>query len=70
MRMPVSILMTVLFPAPFGPMKPRISPFGTSKEMPSTALTISFFGLNKALTEPLIPGSLMIFLNSFRRFSA
>ena len=41
-RMPVSILMTVDFPAPFGPMKPRISPLSTWNEMSSTALTVSF----------------------------
>src|SRR5574341_1367179 len=30
--------MVVVLPAPFGPRKPRISPFSTRKEMPSTAV--------------------------------
>src|SRR5262245_7152693 len=30
--------MVVVFPAPFGPRKPRISPFSTRKETPSTAV--------------------------------
>ena len=30
--------MVVVFPAPFGPRKPRISPFSTRKEIPSTAV--------------------------------
>ena len=36
-RAPVSILMVVLFPAPFGPNIHRISPLYTSKLTPSTA---------------------------------
>jgi len=34
----VSILMVVVFPAPLGPRKPRISPFFTMKETRSTAV--------------------------------
>src|ERR1700730_1873584 len=34
---PVSILMTVVLPLPFGPRKPKISPFSTRKLTPSTA---------------------------------
>src|SRR5215472_10387187 len=34
----VSILMVVVFPAPFGPRKAKISPCFTSKEMPFTAV--------------------------------
>ena len=30
--------MVVVLPAPFGPRKPRISPFSTLNEMPSTAV--------------------------------
>ena len=30
--------MVVVLPAPFGPRKPRISPFSTRKLMPSTAV--------------------------------
>ena len=33
----VNIMMVVLFPAPFGPKRPKISPGLTEKEMPSTA---------------------------------
>src|SRR5439155_14717180 len=36
-RKPVSMRIVVVFPAPFGPRKPTISPFATSKEMWSTA---------------------------------
>ena len=35
---PVSIRMVVVFPLPFGPRKPKISPRATSKSMPSTAV--------------------------------
>src|SRR3981081_708408 len=34
---PVSILMTVVFPLPLGPRKPKISPFSTRKLTPFTA---------------------------------
>src|ERR1700738_1951210 len=34
---PVSILMTVVFPLPLGPKKPKISPFSTRKLTPATA---------------------------------
>src|SRR5579875_943808 len=37
-RIVVSILIVVLFPAPFGPRNPKISPSKTVKETPSTAL--------------------------------
>ena len=33
-----SILIAVVFPAPFGPRKPSTWPFWTSKEIPSTAV--------------------------------
>ena len=36
---PVSILIVVVLPAPFGPRKPKISPRGTSKLTPCTAST-------------------------------
>src|SRR5215467_1377994 len=35
---PVSILMTVVFPLPLGPRKPKISPLATSKLTPFTAV--------------------------------
>src|SRR5438445_659111 len=35
---PVSILMTVVFPLPFGPRKPKISPFSTRKVTSLTAV--------------------------------
>src|SRR5215813_8936216 len=35
---PVSILMTVVFPLPLGPRKPKISPLATSKLTPLTAV--------------------------------
>src|ERR1700677_3007119 len=37
---PMSILMVVVLPAPFGPRKPKISPRRTSSEMPRTASTL------------------------------
>ena len=37
---PTNILMVVVFPAPFGPRKPKTSPFSTSKLIPSTALIL------------------------------
>src|SRR5271168_2075080 len=37
-KKPVSILMTVVFPLPLGPRKPKISPFSTRKLTPSTAV--------------------------------
>jgi hypothetical protein len=36
---PISILMVVVFPAPLGPTKPKISPSSTEKERSSTAVT-------------------------------
>src|ERR1700682_221699 len=36
-KRPVSILMTVVFPLPLGPRKPKISPFSTRKLTPFTA---------------------------------
>src|SRR5262245_34812475 len=38
-RIPVSILITVVLPEPFGPRKPNISPGSTLKLTPSTAMT-------------------------------
>ena len=39
--------MVVVLPAPFGPMKPNISPWWTWKLMPSTAATLSRSGLRR-----------------------
>jgi len=36
---PISILMVVVFPAPFGPTKPKISPSFTENVRSSTAVT-------------------------------
>src|SRR5512133_2523445 len=36
---PISILMVVVFPAPLGPTKPKISPCSTVRVSPSTAAT-------------------------------
>jgi hypothetical protein len=36
-KKPVSMRRVVVFPAPLGPRRPRISPFRTLKEIPSTA---------------------------------
>src|SRR5262249_24821776 len=37
---PVNILMTVVFPLPLGPKKPKISPLATSKPTPFTAVNL------------------------------
>ena len=42
----------VVFPDPLSPASPRTSPFSTSKETPSTALTNSAFRDNKESTRP------------------
>src|SRR5439155_3920394 len=39
-KRPVSILMTVVFPLPLGPRKPKISPFSTRKLMSLTAVKL------------------------------
>src|SRR5215467_3580447 len=39
-RRPVNILMTVVFPLPLGPKKPKISPLATSKLTPFTAVNL------------------------------
>src|SRR5258708_14613798 len=39
-RTPVSILMTVVFPLPLGPRKPKISPFSTRKLTSLTAVKV------------------------------
>ena len=39
---PVRSRNVVVFPAPFGPRKPKISPFLASKVMPSTARISSY----------------------------
>ena len=36
---PISILIVVVFPAPFGPRKPKNDPWGTPNDNPSTACT-------------------------------
>src|SRR4051812_3390637 len=38
--MPRSILMNVVLPAPFSPMRPKQAPPGTSRSMPATACTL------------------------------
>src|SRR5215472_12188318 len=48
-RKQVSMRMVVVFPAPFGPRKPTISPLVTEKEIRSTARLRAYF-LVKSLT--------------------
>src|SRR5437660_12148667 len=48
-RNPVSMRIVVVFPAPFGPRKPTISPFATSKETWLTA-TVRAYLLVSSLT--------------------
>jgi len=67
--MPVTILKTVVFPAPFGPMIPVMLPSVTSKENESTALMpskylVSPFTENRGLSmvvmaaaSPVLPSS-------------
>jgi hypothetical protein len=37
---PVMIRIVVVLPAPFGPRKPRISPFSTLNDIPSIAVFV------------------------------
>ena len=55
-RMPVSILIVVDFPAPFGPSKASSSPASTRSVTPSTAVLATRSGATSALSPPRIPG--------------
>ena len=55
---PASIRSSVVFPAPFGPSIPRISPASTEREIPSTALKSTFLPFDSVLK------------NVFTKFSA
>ena len=68
-RMPLRILMVVLFPAPLGPMKASISPASTEKEMPSTACTSLILGRRIARRLPLMPFSFCLTRKALVRFS-
>src|SRR5947209_15713061 len=66
-RMPVSILMVVDLPAPFGPINPIISPRSISSERSCTALTIRTWGFT-TLRKPLsTPGRLFAIRNDLLR---
>src|SRR5512136_2007238 len=51
--------MVVVFPAPFGPRKPRISPFSTRNETPSTAVARPYLlvRLSTSIIRLLLPFS-------------
>src|SRR6185369_3321074 len=49
---PVSILIVVDLPAPFGPINATLSPFFTEKEISFTAMIFLVSGANKFLTHP------------------
>src|SRR5580704_2886976 len=48
-RKHVRMRIVVVLPAPFGPRKPTICPFGTSNEIPSTA-TVRAYRFERSLT--------------------
>src|SRR5215472_281186 len=54
--MPVSILIVVDLPAPFGPTKPTASPRSISKLIASTATTGAYSGRQRARRLPTSPG--------------
>jgi hypothetical protein len=45
-----SMFSVVVLPAPFGPKKPKISPFFTVKLMPLTALTVPLYVFLRSVT--------------------
>jgi len=55
----IHIIIVVLFPAPFGPRNPKISPSSTLNEMSSTAFTLPKF---------LVSDSISMVFNSKRPF--
>ena len=63
-RMPVSILMVVDFPAPFGPRYPTISPSSMRREMSSTARVVIFCVLKKDRRPDILPSTRRGLLNS------
>src|SRR5688572_15822395 len=65
--MPVSILMVVDLPAPFGPIKPSNSPASIWNVSLRTASTELYSGLSSACTEPRIPAALRLVRNVFCR---
>jgi len=65
---PVSILMVVVFPAPFGPRNPNSSPSGTLKEISSTAVIAPNRFVNP-LTAITSSRSLSISLTKFSVFN-
>lgn len=50
---PVNMLRVVVFPAPFGPKNPKISPFSIEKSTPLTALNPSY-SLTRFLTSNML----------------
>ena len=57
-RIPVSILIVVLLPAPFGPTRPIISPRSTESERSCTASTLRTSGSTTLRMAPSKPGLL------------
>src|SRR6185312_15634167 len=69
-RIPVSILIVVDLPAPFGPRYPTSSPGSISKFTPFTARVVSRLVLNRARNLGNRPGSTAGRLNSLTRSAA
>ena len=65
-RMPVSILIVVDLPAPFGPRNATISPRCTVRSMLRTATFSSQLGFSSDRKLPAKPASLRLTVNTFR----
>src|SRR5262249_19244887 len=53
---PTRILMVVVFPAPLGPMNPRIWPRSTARDRPSSATNPPYFFVSPFVTTTCLPG--------------
>src|SRR5579885_280203 len=66
-RIPVSILIVVDFPAPFGPIRPIISPRSIRNESSYTAFTTRTSGYTTLINPPTIPDLLLAIRNTLLR---
>src|SRR3989344_1083774 len=67
-KTPDNAFIAVLFPAPFGPINPNISPSSTSKEIPFNASLYSYFLWTNDFIALSNPCSLLCVLYVFFRF--
>src|ERR671934_202542 len=57
---PTRILMVVVFPAPLGPINPRIWPRSTSRDRPSSATNAPYFFVSPFVTTTGSPGLMCV----------